>query len=73
MLESTTLNAWKCSRLKPNGKCALQELVTVIRDTTGVRDCQVVLESEASGRDHMIVRLLPEQSADGKRLASTVR
>ena len=21
MLESTTLNAWKCSRLNPNGKC----------------------------------------------------
>ena len=26
MLESTTFDAWKCSRLNPNGKCEIKEI-----------------------------------------------
>ncbi|MBI2900582.1 MAG: AMP-binding protein [Planctomycetes bacterium] len=52
----------------------LQELVTAIRDTAGVRNCQVVLDRpQEFGRDRMVVRLLPERGADGAAVAEAVR
>ncbi|HEX4924479.1 MAG TPA: hypothetical protein VFV50_10350 [Bdellovibrionales bacterium] len=55
---------------------ALQELVTTIRDTKGVRNCQVILEKENNdefGRDLLIVRVLPEAGVNRDQLAASIK
>jgi len=52
----------------------LQELVATIRDTPGVRNCQVILEkADEFERDRMVVRILPDRGADRGRLPAEVR
>jgi phenylacetate-CoA ligase len=57
-------------------KVGLQHLVTTIRDTEGVRNCQVVLgkrDGDTFGRDMITVRLLPEKGIDVDKVAQDVR
>jgi phenylacetate-CoA ligase len=56
---------------------ALQQLVGAVRDSAGVRNCQVILEKDARdgafGRDLVTVRVLPEPGADRDAVAAAVR
>jgi phenylacetate-coenzyme A ligase PaaK-like adenylate-forming protein len=55
---------------------SLQQLVTVVRDTPGVRNCQVILEKEHSdphGRDWILIRVLPEAGANRDKVASSIK
>jgi phenylacetate-CoA ligase len=55
---------------------ALQELVTMIRDTEGVRNCQVILEKEGQsefGRDLFLLRILPEKGVDRVILEQAIK
>jgi phenylacetate-CoA ligase len=55
---------------------ALQELVTIVRDTKGVRNCQIILEKENNdefGRDVMLVRISPETGANTDQLSATIK
>lgn len=52
---------------------ALQVLVGAVRDTPGVRNCQVILDKEDEfGRDLVIVRVLPELGADTAKIERMV-
>ncbi|MBI4563264.1 MAG: hypothetical protein HY716_01045 [Planctomycetes bacterium] len=52
----------------------LQDLVAEIRDTPGVRNCQVILDREENdGRDRMIVRLLLESGSKAEVVSEAVR
>lgn len=52
----------------------LQGLVAGIRDTPGVRNCQVVLQREdRDGRDRMTIRLLLEAGANADGVSEAVR
>jgi hypothetical protein len=54
----------------------LQELVTIIRDTEGVRNCQVVLDKENQsefGRDLFVIRILAEQGINKQGLEEKLK
>jgi phenylacetate-CoA ligase len=56
---------------------ALQQLVSVARDTEGVRNLQIILEkedpSDPFGRDLVTIRVVPERGADRDRLSSAIK
>jgi phenylacetate-CoA ligase len=55
---------------------ALQELITLIRDTKGVRNCQVILDKEDKsdfGRDLFFIRILPEDGVNWEKLEATIK
>ncbi len=56
---------------------ALQELVASLRDTKGVRNCQVILDKESTsdsfGRDILIIRILPEFGTNLSFLEKLIR
>ena len=56
---------------------ALQALITTIRDTEGVRNCQVILEKEDPddqfGKDFLTIRILPEIGVDRNQLEKVLK
>jgi phenylacetate-coenzyme A ligase PaaK-like adenylate-forming protein len=55
---------------------ALQQLVSVARDTAGVRNCQVILEKENGdphGRDWVRIRVLPDNGLNRDHLAKKLK
>lgn len=56
---------------------ALQQLVTVARDTPGVRNCQIILEKEDNrdmlGRDIVTVRVVPDKTTPRNEIENSLK
>lgn len=52
---------------------ALQELIAVVRDTEGVRNCQIVLDRQSSGADRFVVRALPLTGTNEQQIQDAIR